>query len=956
MNPGAPLAALALLASAGLIAPSAAHAAAAAPGDYYRFLSRQTVGAADFTKRHPAWDGRGVVIAVLDTGVDASVPGLTKTSTGEIKVIEARDFTGQGDVDLTEVTPTVDEGVTVLRADGGVVRGHQALSPAPPADAALYLGFFDESTMANSAVTDVNGNGRGDDRFAVLAWRGADGEGLFAVDTDGDGDLADEPPRGSYADTLEHFAFVHPDPRKNQTPIAFSPTVDLDARPPKVELHFDDGSHGTHCAGIAAGHDIEGRVGFDGIAPGAKVMSLKIGHGALAGGATVPGSMKAAIEYASDWARAHRVPVVMNISYGIASEHEGASDIDQVLDAALTDNRWLVASVSAGNSGPGLSTVGTPGAARLAWTAGALLDRPNAEALYGSKVSRDRVFAFSSRGGELAKPDGVTPGVAWSTIPPYHARPIKAGTSMAAPQASGVHALLASAALAEGVPWTSGKLKRALRTTAKPVAGFTSVDQGAGLVNVGRAWRALKKQRRHATGEHVVDWRVETAIPTAPGELGTASYWRAGRYLPQRPRRISVRWSPIFFGDVSDADRTRAFDDFDLDTDAGWLDVDRGSVGLRGGGRAEVQLSLTPAKLRAKPGLHVAHLIARVGGVEAFRVPVVALVPHRFDSGHRRRAFKGTLEAGDVARYFIEVPPGATSMRAALKTPEARFGDTWLLAYDPSGRRVEAWQHRASSEAGTEAELLLCGDDLTPGVWELDTYTPFRATETSRYTLDVSFFALERPETVTYTIADGGTAKASVTVTNRFDEAFVGRAQARHIGRSRSRTLHLSGTRHEEPIVVGAETGQVELSLAMDRDTYDLFTDVAVNVLDASGAAVAQGGFSGRYERLSFSGPPGRYRLEIVGATAHDPDEDAPLSWQVELREVLHAAAPVPMSASGPDGSALTLLPQVPTTLTLKAQGPLAELPDGFHHRVDLNLTTNKGARWLDLPLVLTRE
>ena len=49
---------------------------------------------------------------------------------------------------------------------------------------------------------------------------------------------------------------------------------------------------------------------------------------------------------------------------------------------------------------------------------------------------------------QLAKPDGVAPGVAWSTVPPFMDHPVMGGTSMATPQATGVHALLISAALA----------------------------------------------------------------------------------------------------------------------------------------------------------------------------------------------------------------------------------------------------------------------------------------------------------------------------------------------------------------------------------------------------------------------------------------------------------------------------------------------------------------------------
>ena len=170
--------------------------------------------------------------------------------------------------------------------------------------------------------------------------------------------------------------------------------------------------------------------------------------------------------------------------------------IDTILDRELAANRRLVASVAAGNDGPGLSTVGTPGAALLGWTAGAYLDPANGKTLWGGGTKGHRIFGFSSRGGELDKPDGMSPGVAWSSVPPFHRRAVMAGTSMATPQAAGAHALLVSAAEQSSVPWNSGILKRALRATARTIKGYARVDQGAGLIDVGSAYDAMKRDAR----------------------------------------------------------------------------------------------------------------------------------------------------------------------------------------------------------------------------------------------------------------------------------------------------------------------------------------------------------------------------------------------------------------------------------------------------------------------------
>ncbi|NJN64395.1 MAG: S8 family serine peptidase, partial [Acidobacteria bacterium] len=198
---------------------------------------------------------------------------------------------------------------------------------------------------------------------------------------------------------------------------------------------FDDGAHGSHVAGIAAGHAIGGVAGQNGIAPGAQVLSLKIGNNQLSGGATTSGSMWNAWNYAARWSTERGVPVVAQMSYGIGSETEGHSRMEAEIDRLLESTPMLLGSVTNGNEGPGLSTAGLPSCARHVIAAGAVMNKTTARDIYGVELPQDFVFDFSSRGAEFAKPDLVTPGFAASTVPAWReGADVMRGTSMAAPQ------------------------------------------------------------------------------------------------------------------------------------------------------------------------------------------------------------------------------------------------------------------------------------------------------------------------------------------------------------------------------------------------------------------------------------------------------------------------------------------------------------------------------------------
>ncbi|MBI5367675.1 MAG: S8 family serine peptidase, partial [Planctomycetes bacterium] len=489
------------------------------------FLSRRAVGAERFTAEHPAWDGRGVLIAILDTGLDVAARGLAETSEGKPKILDVQDFSGEGDLKLekAEVSTEAGEQRLVHAASKRYLKNADRLSEKAKGGE-YWIGWLDESRFAGSGVKDVNGNGREEDSFGFAAFPVEGSEAWAAVaDTDLDGDLGDEQVLHDFKTARATFRFATG--KAEATPPGLVLALNLRPADHVISLFFDDGGHGTHVAGIATGRRLGDAEGVDGIAPGAQVIGLKIGHCAKAGIST-SGSMRRAFEYGAQVARERGMPLVFNLSYGIGSEIEGRAEIDRWLDGFLAEHEDLVACISAGNDGPGISSAGTPGAAALALTAGALLDRATARALFGSDPGEDRIHIFSSRGGELPKPDLATPGSASSATPHWGRWDVASGTSMAAPQLAGCVALLLSAARASGLTGIGHRaVRRALLATARPLPGYAPVDQGAGVVDVPAAWTALARRAGLASAPAPVaaPAAADVSTPAGPGSPSPAA-------------------------------------------------------------------------------------------------------------------------------------------------------------------------------------------------------------------------------------------------------------------------------------------------------------------------------------------------------------------------------------------------------------------------------------------------
>lgn len=806
-----------------------------------------------YRRSHPTYDGRGVLVAILDSGVDPSVPGLGVTSTGDPKVLDLRDFSGEGRVPLAPVTPrgdTVQVGATLLAGMGRVA----TLNPAGP----YWAGVLRERPLGPLPASDLNGNGANGDDLALVVTRASDGWVAFA-DTDGDGSLADERPVHDYLAARETFGWSAGGAAALGLAVNFSDSAGV----PLLDLVFDTSGHGTHVSGIAAGHGLYGVPGFDGVAPGAQLLVAKIANNAH-GGISVTGSILRALDYAVRFARARGFPLVVNLSFGVGNEREGAARIDVLVDSVLAAHPELAFVTSAGNDGPGLSTMGFPGSAGRAVTVGATIP----PTFLAPGAGGDVVAFFSARGGELAKPDVMAPGIAYSSVPGWDiGDENKNGTSMAAPHVSGAVALLLSAARQEGRTLPAALIGHALRASARRLVGAAAADQGAGLLDVVAADRLLRRLPAVAT--------MRARIGPTPAGAG---YW-IQRSPPARDTVVTIAVEGGLAGPLR------------LTSDRPWLAIPA-SVSVT------PPRTTIPATIRAdglaEPGLHAGTVTGWASDTiigPMFQAAVTVVRPTPIPDGGLVRA--ATLPAGANLRVFFEADT-ARPFRVRVATSAPGKGALAFL-HEPGGQPNRSGSGLPAGHGEEAAEIETDGRDVVGGVYEAI------AAAFPAEPADVEL-AVERAPV---SFGGGRTLESrdsvAVWVQNHAATPTSGAVMLGLLGGERGVAFSQRGSSERRlPFRVPPWARRLVVDLTLPRDLWPLFTDLGLSVVDAEGQILETEPMNYATGRLALDLPPalaGRDAAVVITPGFADPAA-APL-WDGDLRIRLYAESPVLVEAVG---------------------------------------------------------
>ncbi|HEY3479121.1 MAG TPA: S8 family serine peptidase, partial [Streptomyces sp.] len=315
-------------------------------------------GAVDFVRDHPAADGRGVTVGILDAGVDIGHPALQTTTTGERKIVDW----------VTSTDPILDSDATwrpQVTPVSGPTFTYSGKTWTAPAGSYQVSTFKESATTGGDAKGDANRDGDTTDAWGLLYDAAA---GTVRVDLNNNNDFTDDTPMKPYKDGYQVGYFGTDNPSTDvveRQPFVVQIRKDVPMDPfggdwvgkkaDFVNIGVIESEHGTHVAGITAANGLFGGK-MNGAAPGAKIVSSRACT--WTGGCTNVALTEGMIDLV-----VNRGVDIVNMSIGGLPALNDGNNARAELYTRLIDTYGVQLVISAGNSGPGANTIGDPGLA-----------------------------------------------------------------------------------------------------------------------------------------------------------------------------------------------------------------------------------------------------------------------------------------------------------------------------------------------------------------------------------------------------------------------------------------------------------------------------------------------------------------------------------------------------------------------------------------------------------------
>ena len=824
------------------------------------------LGAAEFRKAHPTYDGRGVTIALIDMNLDALLPELQVATTldgkptQKIVVYEtALDPIDEDDGRWLTMTDSV------TATDGKFT--YKGVTYTAPRAGTFRAALFDEArfdSLSRSGIDyDINrdGNPPGSSRLFAVLWDEKTND--VWVDTNQDLRFTDETALSDFS-ARPVFGVFGKDNATTLVRESVSFAIQIDKTKKLIAINAGVASHASLIVGsVAASKGTAGR--FDGVAPGVRLANVSEGGASYGQTEAVIRALKnplidvAWLEQSSSISgpyllRDGRLVPTIIYSRLIAKYNKPLMVPTHNYGLFNAVDDFVMATGAIGIGGhEGRDNFFTNHGVRVEHADNLLVTGgygPMGDGSFGPQVLSPSNVLSTNRG---FLPGSVIPGL--YRLPPGYAN--AGGTSTATPVSTGAVAMLMSAARQTGVKVDPFRLKYALTMSARYVPHIEAYKQGNGVINVAAAWEIL----RTLDTMKVLDLAITSRAPVrhsysqllaTPNE-GPGLFEREGWAVGSRGERVMTFTrnagpkEPMTFAVSVTGDSAGTFSA-------------PSSITLPLGKPVAMTIAIAPKMA----GAHSAVLTLDHPSLpaHAYRTLATVVAAEPLNEANKFTVErKSAIERPAMKNFFYQVPAGTTALKVDLA---AMKRDVAVTVVRPDTRTAPAVRSASAGTGGRGGEggggadstnrSTYVVDDPMPGVWEIrlsdvaDTRTfDFEQAEKmepvppTRVTLTVSALGL--------TVAapplsqDGSAATAAspneLLITNRMAE-FTGAVASLPMGSAR-RQRPVIRDKEQQVFEIDVPAGSTMLSVR--ARALDAGADVDLYLFNCTGKECRNAGF-----------------------------------------------------------------------------------------------------------------
>jgi hypothetical protein len=673
------------------------------------FLPTKDIGAPQFIRDHPTFDGRGVTIA----NVDGNSPDMLAPELQTALSIDGTPIPKFSDV-INALDPLDDE--SPLRVDMSTHVDARSgrfewknTTYLTPSDGKYRIGFFDVGAFGGGLLRTYLPQVKEIKSLPVL-WNEVSNR--VWVDTNLNQSFADETEQTDFNSSYSAGVIGKDDPA---TPLRETVAFTVLTYPQHNLIYLAPiaNGHATMTASVAAGSRFFGGR-MNGVAPGARIVSVlrrSVTH--------------SFIEAMILTVKNPKVDLI-SLQWAALIPPQDGNSVIGVIFSRLIEKYKKPIFASADNVGPGISTNGEPAAADKVISVGGYINKQTWQTNYGATAAaNDAVVNLSARGPRVDggfKPDLIAPAAAVAAdfgsfesrisapfkLPPGYSSGM--GTSNACPMASGAAALLISAAKQSGVPYDAERIAWAMKSTARYLSGAAAHEQGNGLIDVAAAWEALKRAPAPVSVSSSVEVNVAVGPYLKNPNHGPGIYEREGWQPGQSGQRMIT-----FTRTSGSAEPTNYIVRWSGNDDT-FHSPDTIRLPLNTPVALPVQIDVKTA------GAHSAILnVDEPGGARSvYQVMNTVIAAEQFTAAQNYTVTReGTAEYPGYTSYFFNVPNNTSAFKVEAKI---HSGTIKLRFMRPSGKEFDSardtpvrWQ--PEYQTGGTLDRIIANPE--PGVWQV---------------------------------------------------------------------------------------------------------------------------------------------------------------------------------------------------------------------------------------------